>query len=275
VVRSQWRPAPNLPSTGIVAHRGATLHHPENTLPALREAVRLGAAQIEFDVRGTADRKLVVIHDATVDRTTDGRGSVSGLPLAELRRLDAGRWKHARFAGERLPTLEEVLDAMPRDRWLNVNIKGAPWVAVEAARQLRDRGRLDQSLLAVGEDGAAAARAAVPEAWICHIDRKMTRRAYIDAALSFGANFVQLHHARGEPHADDLERLHEAGVRINYCCVDTVDEAGALIESGVDFPLVDQLTDAAAGWLAMEPLLAPPAPSPRTPVPAAVPARRE
>lgn len=95
-----------------IAHRGASAYAPENTVAAFDEAIRLGAAAIEFDVRVTADGVPVVLHDETVDRTTNGRGRVNELTRLELLRLDAGSWKHPRFAGTRIPTLAEALAAV-------------------------------------------------------------------------------------------------------------------------------------------------------------------
>jgi glycerophosphoryl diester phosphodiesterase len=94
----------------VIAHRGASGHAPENTLAAFRKAVSQGAAFLETDLQLSRDAHFVAIHDATVDRTTGGHGAVHDLTLAELRRLDAGSWFGSEFAGERIPTLEEILD---------------------------------------------------------------------------------------------------------------------------------------------------------------------
>jgi len=94
----------------VIAHRGASGHAPENTLAAFRKAVSQGAAFIETDLQLSRDAHFVAIHDATVDRTTGGHAAVHDLTLAELRRLDAGSWFGSEFAGERIPTLEEILD---------------------------------------------------------------------------------------------------------------------------------------------------------------------
>jgi len=102
-------------SVSAVAHRGFSSVAPENTLAAFRKAIELCADMVECDVRRSGDGRLVVIHDPTVDRTTNGRGAVADMSLAELRELDAGSWFSAEFAGERIPTLEEVLD-LPRGR---------------------------------------------------------------------------------------------------------------------------------------------------------------
>jgi glycerophosphoryl diester phosphodiesterase len=92
----------------IVAHRGLLLHAPENTLANFRACLELRLG-FEFDVQRTKDGHLVCIHDDTVDRTTNGKGRVSELTLEEVRRLDAGHWFDPKFAGEKVPTVEEVL----------------------------------------------------------------------------------------------------------------------------------------------------------------------
>jgi glycerophosphoryl diester phosphodiesterase len=93
----------------VIAHRGASGHAPENTLAAFERAVQLGAGFIETDLHLTRDARFVAIHDATLERTTNGRGNVHDFTLAELRQLDAGMWFDREFMGQRIPTLEEVL----------------------------------------------------------------------------------------------------------------------------------------------------------------------
>ena len=95
--------------TKIFAHRGSKGTHPENTLASFKEAVRVGSDGIELDVHLTKDGHLVVIHDETVDRTTNRTGEIRNLTLAEIKAMDAGSWFNETFAGEKIPTLEEVL----------------------------------------------------------------------------------------------------------------------------------------------------------------------
>jgi glycerophosphoryl diester phosphodiesterase len=94
----------------IIGHRGASGHAPENTLAAFKKAVALGATFVETDLQLSRDAHFVAIHDATVNRTTNGQGAVHDMTLAELRRLDAGSWFGSEFAGERIPMLEELLE---------------------------------------------------------------------------------------------------------------------------------------------------------------------
>jgi glycerophosphoryl diester phosphodiesterase len=99
-----------------IAHRGASALYPENTLRAFIAAADLGADMCEFDVRMTRDGEVVVIHDATVNRTTDGRGRVAAMSASAMKRLDAGVRFGAEFRGERIPTLAEVAGALGERR---------------------------------------------------------------------------------------------------------------------------------------------------------------
>ena len=107
----------------FIAHRGYRARYPENTLVAFQAALGAGVQMIELDVALSRDRKLVVIHDATLERTTNGEGAVSDHTLAQLKQLDAGGWFHPRFAGEHLPELSEVLDLADGQVMINIEIK--------------------------------------------------------------------------------------------------------------------------------------------------------
>ncbi len=104
-----------LPRPLIIAHRGASACAPENTLAAFELAVEQGADAVELDAKLTRDGEVVVIHDNSCERTTNGKGRVRDLTLAELKQLDAGAWFGPQFAGECIPTLREVL-LMLKDR---------------------------------------------------------------------------------------------------------------------------------------------------------------
>lgn len=93
-----------------IAHRGASGYAPENTMAAFEKAFEMGADMLELDVQLSKDGQVVVIHDSTVERTTNGQGKVGDLTLEELQKLDAGSWYHTEFKGEIIPTLAEVLE---------------------------------------------------------------------------------------------------------------------------------------------------------------------
>ena len=127
-----------------VAHRGASGSYPENTLLAFRKAVEIGADEIELDLHSTKDGHLVVMHDGTVDRTTDGTGAIAEMTLSEIKALDAGK-------GERVPTWEEVLDLVQGKVGLNIHLKegGDADGAYEGkvAGPLRDFGMVESSVV--------------------------------------------------------------------------------------------------------------------------------
>lgn len=112
--------------TKIIAHRGSKSTHPENTLPAFLHAVNIGADGIELDVQLSKDGHLVVIHDETVQRTTNGRGFVHQMTLEEIKQLDAGSWFSKTYRETRIPTLSEVLAILEEKSYrglLNVELK--------------------------------------------------------------------------------------------------------------------------------------------------------
>jgi len=138
-----------------VAHRGAPRYAPENTLAAFRLALEEGARSIECDVQRTKDGHLVVIHDQTVDRTTDGHGPVGSFTLNELRRLDAGRWFAPDFGGERIPLLDEVLTLLRGRALLRLEIKNAPTIYGGIEEQVVDairRQRMEEDVLVTSFD---------------------------------------------------------------------------------------------------------------------------
>jgi glycerophosphoryl diester phosphodiesterase len=112
----------------IVAHRGASAERPECTMAALRRAIETGATAVEVDVRTSRDGQLFLLHDATLDRTTNGKGAAREKSLAELKKLDAGSWFDGKYAGERIPTLREARV---------VKILNRPLLAVIPSRNVR------------------------------------------------------------------------------------------------------------------------------------------
>ncbi len=227
-----------MPPRGVCAHRGASDTHPENTIAAFREAIRLGAQMIEFDVATTKDGKLVLMHDRTIDRTTNGSGRPEEWLLVDLKKLDAGSWKNSRFEGEQIPTLGEALDFMPRNIWLNVHLKGGVNMAEKTARIIASKNRLHQAFLACGASAATAARATEPRIKICNMERQANTLQYVNETIQSGCEFIQLLGGEG---VDPIhtKRLRDHGIRVNYCCTNDPATLGRLFADGIEFPLVD------------------------------------
>jgi glycerophosphoryl diester phosphodiesterase len=132
----------------VGAHRGASVDAPENTLAAFDLAVEQGAELIELDVQRTRDGALVIQHDFSLGRTTTGSGQLAEHTLAELRALDAGAWRGERWAGQRIPTLDEVLDRYGEQVYLNLEIKvdeiPRPGIEQQVAETVGKRGLYDR-----------------------------------------------------------------------------------------------------------------------------------
>lgn len=233
-----------MPEKGLCAHRGCMDTHPENTLPAFQEAIRLGAHMIEFDVQLTKDSVMVLMHDDTVDRTTNGTGKVSELTFDEVRKLDAGVKKSSKFTGTIIPTFEETLAMMPKNVWLNCHLKGDEAVGKAAAAMLAKSGRMHQAFLTCGEKASKAALQQTPDVKICNGENKYRKNTakYVEETIKMKAGFIQL--LRAEPEKDRtalMAVLKDNHVKINYFYAKSPDELAGLYEQGVDFILVNNV----------------------------------
>lgn len=150
----------------IIAHRGASHDAPENTLAAIRLAWRQQADAVEIDIHLSADDQIVVIHDDTTARTAGGGDRrVAELTLAELKQLDAGLWKAPQFAGERIPTLGEVLATIPDGKRLFIEIKAGAEILPVLVRELQTRRaiRAQAAIIGFNHDCVAQAKKLLPE----------------------------------------------------------------------------------------------------------------
>lgn len=202
------------------AHRGARAHAPENTLLAFSLAFDLGADAIECDVRRSRDGQLVIIHDGTVDRTTDGTGHVSEQGFGELRGLDAGRrWRIA----QRIPTLDETLALVwERGGALNLEIKGdTVEESVETARAVEPALReqhpaFRKRLLVSSFEHPALALLKERLPWLrtgALFGGEWRRRDLIAPALALHAEAI--HPALALVNPGMIRRAHDAGLRVN------------------------------------------------------------
>ena len=220
----------------INGHRGQSITHPENTIPALREAVRLGADGVEFDVRPTADGSIVLMHDRSPLRTTnlaDLQPSKVGVPverftLAELAMLDAGGWKSGVFTGTPVPTLRDVVHALKgTDVRLSVELKAAPVDPRAYVRAVLDElgGRGRVSLMSFDRE---IAEAALP---LHHAVGLVSNRPPTPDDLR---RFDEFHvHAR-RIDGRLVERVHATGGTVTAWTVDDARQLARLRDLGVD-----------------------------------------
>lgn len=198
----------------IVAHRGLLKVAPENTLSNFRACLELRLG-FEFDVQRTKDGHLVCIHDSTVNRTTNGSGNVSDLTLAELNQLDAGSWFDPRFAGEKVPTVEQVLQLASEYQQhpilIAVDFKDAN-VEQDVVRLAKKQGILSR-LIFIGrtiQDPQVRAniKATSAKAETAAVANNATE--FPAALADSGADWV---YVRYIPSASEIERVHQAGKR--------------------------------------------------------------
>lgn len=237
----------------VASHRGDRASAPENTIPAFQSAVASGADFVETDVRLSADGVAVVMHDVTVDRTTDGTGDVAALTVAELRELDAGSWYDARFAGTPVPLFTEFLDVLAAagDVTALVELKGT-WAPDEVRgllagiylRQLQDR----IVFASFSPTTLESLRAGAPELPRVYI-RRVLPLDPAEVARRFGAIAIMTRPSGLEGRPDAVEDLHEAGLGILLYTLNTEKRWSDALGWGVDGIVTDDC-GALGSWLA-------------------------
>lgn len=229
-------------TTRIVCHRGACRAAPENTIAAGRAAARLGGDIVELDVRQSRDGVLYVLHDATVDRTTDGTGPIAGMDSADLDRLDAGSWYAADFAGEPLPRLEAFFAALAPLVDFYVEVKAAEADAVAGA--IRTAGLADRCF-AYSEDPAlrAGLRSAAP--WLKRMVNWRDVGAFSDALAREDAQILEFHAEDMTLDRIDAARAHGYEVMVHTPRLDTA-AFSAAFEAAVEYLNIDHIEFAAS-----------------------------
>lgn len=222
----------------VCAHRGRSGVFPENTMVAYEAGIEVGADFMELDVRRTADGEIVCIHDATVDRTTDGEGEVAEMTLDELRALDAGSWLDDEFAGERIPLLRDVLERIAPRLVVDIEIKQREIAGqvVEIIQQTDAVRRV--TIVSFDLDDLRTAKAAEP-ALGCGLitsgpdeDAGQTEHDLIASALECGANFLSCSH---RSMTETLVRgCHLMGLALMAWTMDEPEDLRRMIEMKVD-----------------------------------------
>ncbi len=212
-----------------IAHRGASGDYPENTLAAFRAAIAVGADCCELDVQRSGDGALVVIHDERVERTTNGRGAIADLTLAQLKALDAGTWRDARFGGERIPRLEEVCAAVAGRCALNVELKAA---GIEQEVCDLVRRAAPSSIISSFDWGALALVREVAPALAVGLLASRGRARLLDAAVELRA--LAVHPRYDLVDASFCAEAHRRGLLVYVWTVDEVATMARLIAAGVD-----------------------------------------
>lgn len=229
-----------LPYPAILAHRGDSAHAPENTMAAFELALRQGADGFELDAKLSGDGQVVVIHDQTVDRTTQGSGRVREMKLAELRELDAGSHFDVAFKGELIPTLDEVFAAFGKETFINVELTNyaSPFDALpEKVAELVKRHDLSQRILFSSFNPVALRRIhrLAPGTAIGLLAFKGGKGALARGrAGKVLVPYHSLHLNLADVTAQLIRRVHQAGDRVLVYTVNLADDMRRLFSMTVD-----------------------------------------
>jgi len=239
----------SLPALEIVAHRGSSDDAPENTVASAQLAWVRHADAVELDVHLTKDGRLVVIHDADTKRTTGISARVGEKSLRELQALDAGKWKSPKFAGERLPALEEMLATKEGRGRFFVELKGGPEMRPALKASLARAGLPANQvvIMAFDRDAVAAAKRELPQHEALWLVDKNWETPGLDQiiALARAAHADGINLSRKWPiDAAFVRKVKDAGLKIGVWTVDDVSEARRLREAGID-----ALTTNRPGWM--------------------------
>jgi len=240
------------PYPAFVAHRGAGLLAPENTLAAMRAGFDYGYRMFEFDAKLSGDGVAMLMHDPVVERTTDGSGRVAGMSWGEIARLDAGSWHSARFAGEPVPTLARVA------RWLrandclaNIEIKPCPGreaetgaaIAIEARLLWREAG-VPPLISSFSEAALDAARRVAPELPRALLLAQLPED-WLDRCRALGCVALDANHRALD--AATIARARAAGLRVLAYTVNEPARAAELRGAGLDCVITDAVDLIAPG----------------------------
>jgi glycerophosphoryl diester phosphodiesterase len=227
----------------IVAHRGDKTHAPENTLAAFELAVENGADAVEFDLKLNADGQVVVLHDQTVDRTTNGSGKISQLSFSAMRGLDAGAWFSDKFRGERIPTLDEVFETVGKRLYMNVELSNyatpddglVPKVINLVKKHCLKDQMLFSSFFARNLQKARLLLPEVPLGLLC-------KRGILGSwgrTFTWRGDYFALH-----PYLDDVDpglvyRVQNAGKRVHVWTVNQAEDIKKMVDLGADAIITD------------------------------------
>jgi len=248
---------------------------PENSLSAIKEAIRLGVHMVEFDTRMSKDGHPMVIHDKTLDRLTNGTGRVRDYSAEVLKQFVISGDDKVEGGNERIATLEEVLRIIPTNVWVNIHVKDSLrktnfWVSLmryfkpdllvgfveRVTRIIVNEGMLHQAFLTTDINTSKHARSIDPRIQICVIlrNRNVTDES-IDAIIKSKAQFVQLS-CRREANEQQIRRLKEVGIKTTYVKACTLEDLDRLYRRGINFPLVDNIYEITPGLQKLNTVLA-------------------
>jgi glycerophosphoryl diester phosphodiesterase len=232
----------------LIGHRGYPAKFPENTLASFEGAMQAGCDMIELDVTLTKDRKVVVIHDDTLDRTTNGKGPVLEQTVEEIKRLDAGSWFAPQFSAERVPELSEVMELTAGRCMLNIEIKESAFEATypvdavehQVVKLVKTSGAMDRVIISSFDKRILERIAAMdaPPA-VAYISDHGADKSVLDMLLAMKA--FSWHPRFTVLTRNQVDMLHTAGLKVFPWTINTRAEAEKVLALGVDGLICNEL----------------------------------
>jgi glycerophosphoryl diester phosphodiesterase len=223
----------------VIAHRGFSGAAPENTLASFQEAIEIGSDMIELDVQLSQDGKVVILHDDTLERTTNGRGRAADFTLAKLKELDAGSWFDPRFSGQKIPTLKEVLELAKGRSLVNIEIKNPTHgqypiteLSDRALQEARSAGMVNQVIFSsfnpvalerIGEKD--------PRIWVALLYHKAWNSLL---EVTRGGEYPVLNLRHSYVTKNKIGRIHQQGMKLNVYTVNSEEELERFVTWKVD-----------------------------------------
>lgn len=236
----------------VIAHRGASGLAPENTLAAFQKALEFGVDRIEMDLRQTLDGEVVVLHDKTIVRTTNGWGSIQKLPLKKVQRYSAGSWFHHEFSAERIPTFREVLELVNGRATLLLEVKdGSPYhpgIEGRIIKLVNEYKANDWCIVQSFNDRILSNFRKLPE---FHADMQKLFEAFIPVAPFYGGSKFTYKKLRRYNFASEVNinrryvnprvvrKVHEMGKKVNVWTVNEPEALSKFVKWGVDGIITD------------------------------------
>jgi glycerophosphoryl diester phosphodiesterase len=221
----------------VIAHRGASAYAPENTIAAFELAIQMGADAIELDTKLTEDGIPIVIHDQSLERTTNGSGSVSAKTVADIKLLDAGSKYNARFAGEKIPILEEVFSAVGKKILINVELTNyaspfdrLPEIVVDLVREAG----LSERVILSSFNPVALIKAKKASDKIRRAALAGSGPKIVHGIIEVFTDYFALHPEVSLVNQGMVNRHHDAGHKVNVWTVNEESMMMKLLSMGVD-----------------------------------------
>lgn len=233
-----------------IAHRGGSKLAPENTIAAFKNAIKIGVDMIEIDVHLSKDGEIIVIHDGSVDKTTNGKGEIKDLTLAEIKKLDAGSWFSDKYVNEKVSTLSEVLQAIDGKAKLLIEIKDGdekyPGLEKKIVEAIKEQNALNWVVVqSFNKNSILRIKKIYPELITFYLlgnnfddfYNNLTKQLNSNESIDKRFKGIAPHHSRLD--ADKVKLLHSAGYEVYTFTVNSKEDLQKTIDYGVDGIITD------------------------------------